>query len=528
MTIKTPIRTVFDQSGNATGLAEYQAGEAVGPDHGGTGLTSLGTAGQYLKVNAGATALEWASLDFASQTYVDNAISNLVDTAPDALNTLNELASALNDDADFATTVNSSIATKLAISYFGTYFDNNLATKDTDDLSEGSINQYYTDARVATYLTNNSYATQSYVQSQIETKDNSDEITEGSTNLYFTQARARNSISVSGSLSYNASTGVISYTAPANTDEITEGSTNLYYTDARVGNYLTTNSYATESYVQSQIETKDNTDEITEGSTNLYYTDTRVRSVLTADNIANTTYVDQAETDARAYTDTRETAITAAYQSYADQAETDAVTTANAYTDGRETAITSAYTTAIATAVAAKDNTDEITEGSTNLYYTQTRVYNDFDTRLASKTTSDLTEGSNLYYTETRVNSAFDTRLASKSTDNVSEGSTNLYYTDTRVGNYLTTNSYATQSYVDTEINNLIGGAPGALDTLNELAAALNDDENFYSSITPTARAAISAGGDLNYNSSTGVVSYSLPANVATSDDAIALSIALG
>ena len=42
----------------------------------------------------------------------------------------------------------------------------------------------------------------------------------------------------------------------------------------------------------------------------------------------------------------------------------------------------------------------------------------------------------------------------------------------------------ATQSYVDTSITNLIGGAPGALDTLNELAAAINDDASFASSVT--------------------------------------------
>jgi acetylglutamate kinase len=42
----------------------------------------------------------------------------------------------------------------------------------------------------------------------------------------------------------------------------------------------------------------------------------------------------------------------------------------------------------------------------------------------------------------------------------------------------------ATESYVDTAISNLVGGAPGALDTLNELAAAINDDASFASSVT--------------------------------------------
>ena len=40
------------------------------------------------------------------------------------------------------------------------------------------------------------------------------------------------------------------------------------------------------------------------------------------------------------------------------------------------------------------------------------------------------------------------------------------------------------KAYVDTEITNLIGGAPGALDTLNELAAAINDDANAYTTLT--------------------------------------------
>lgn len=46
--------------------------------------------------------------------------------------------------------------------------------------------------------------------------------------------------------------------------------------------------------------------------------------------------------------------------------------------------------------------------------------------------------------------------------------------------------SYATENYVTNQINNLVDGAPGLLDTLNELAAALNDDANFASNIATT------------------------------------------
>ena len=61
MADKVPIRTVFDGSGNATGLAEYQSGESVGYIHGGTGLTTIGTSGQILRVNGSANGLEYTS-----------------------------------------------------------------------------------------------------------------------------------------------------------------------------------------------------------------------------------------------------------------------------------------------------------------------------------------------------------------------------------------------------------------------------------------------------------------------------------
>jgi len=53
-----------------------------------------------------------------SKTEVDNAINALIDAAPGALDTLNELAAALGDDPNFATTVTNSIATKLDISAY--------------------------------------------------------------------------------------------------------------------------------------------------------------------------------------------------------------------------------------------------------------------------------------------------------------------------------------------------------------------------------------------------------------------------
>lgn len=60
--------------------------------------------------------------------------------------------------------------------------------------------------------------------------------------------------------------------------------------------------------------------------------------------------------------------------------------------------------TGAVTAASGDYNTDQITEGSTNLYYTASR----FNTAFAAKTTTDLTEGTNLYYTEARVSANTD------------------------------------------------------------------------------------------------------------------------
>jgi len=64
-------------------------------------------------------AAKLATMDTATETaintantYTDTAITNLVNGAPDALNTLAELAAAINDDASFASTITTALAGK--------------------------------------------------------------------------------------------------------------------------------------------------------------------------------------------------------------------------------------------------------------------------------------------------------------------------------------------------------------------------------------------------------------------------------
>lgn len=191
-----------------------------------------------------------------------------------------------------------------------------------------------------------------------------------------------------------------------------------------------------------------------------------------------------------------------------------------------------------------KPDTDQIPEGTSNLYFTSERVddrvaslfvdgtginkvyddagnlltisidFTEFDsddivegavnTFLASRTTTDIPEGTNLYYTNERVDdrvaaliqdgvgitknyddagnlldiainfAEFDTDdivegsvntfLASRTTDDISEGTTNLYYTDTRVRNAVS----ATGSINYDSATGVFSFTQGDSDTINE------------------------------------------------------------
>lgn len=89
---------------------------------------------------------------YATKTYVDTSIANLVDTAPETLDTLNELAAALGNDPNFATTVTNMIAGKedaITAGKTSQYWrgDKTWVTLNTSVVPE-SGNLYFTGARV--------------------------------------------------------------------------------------------------------------------------------------------------------------------------------------------------------------------------------------------------------------------------------------------------------------------------------------------------------------------------------------------
>jgi hypothetical protein len=71
-----------------------------------------------------------------TESFVNTAVSDLVDSSPAALNTLNELAAALGDDANFSTTVTNSIATKLPLA--GGTLTGDLSLGDNDKIKLGA------------------------------------------------------------------------------------------------------------------------------------------------------------------------------------------------------------------------------------------------------------------------------------------------------------------------------------------------------------------------------------------------------
>ena len=101
--------TTQSTSDNSTKVATTAFVKAQGY---GTSNLALGTTSTTAL--AGNTSIPSIS-GLASTSYVDTAVANVVDSSPAALNTLNELAAALGDDANYATTTATAIGTKLPL-----------------------------------------------------------------------------------------------------------------------------------------------------------------------------------------------------------------------------------------------------------------------------------------------------------------------------------------------------------------------------------------------------------------------------
>ncbi len=218
ITVDTKGRATVGAQATTSDIAEgtnlyYTDARARAAHSGGTGIS----------YNSGTGAIAVDTSTIATQTYVNTKVADLVGSTPATLDTLQELATAIGNDPNYATTLTTLVGTKLNTADFSSTADTWLGTKSTTNVAEG-------------------------------------------TNLYFTTARARSAISAGGNLSYNSTTGVVSYTTPT-TDSVAEGTTNLYFTTTRA-NTAFDNRLALKS-----------TSDLSEG-TNKYFTDARARAAI--------------------------------------------------------------------------------------------------------------------------------------------------------------------------------------------------------------------------------------------------------
>lgn len=314
---------------------------------------------------------------------------------------------------------------------------------DTDDVVEGTVN---------TYLSGKT----------------TDVLAEGSSNLYFSNARVRAAVTASDGVTFNSATGDFTLTDTAVTAGSYGSASLVPVITVNAKGQITAASTVSVAGVTSfdynvatgvlDIDTADggnfaatvtlapfSTTDLTEG-TNLYYTDVRAdaRAQLKIDALIDTApgTLDTLNELAAALGDDPNFATTVTSSIATKLATADFTSTADSWIATKTTAdLTEGsnlyYTQARFDSALTAKNTDDVSEGTTNLYYTVARDTAQFNTDLATKTTADVTEGSNLYYTAARDTAQFDTDLATKSTTDLTEGS-NLYYTDTRAQTAIT------------------------------------------------------------------------------------------
>jgi len=280
-----------------------------------------------------------------------------------------------------------------------------------------------------------------------------DDIAEGSSAQYYTDARARGAVSLTddggdGSMAYDSSTGVFTYTGPSATEVRAHFSGGEMIDIAGGEVAINADEFSASSDVRfdAKLAAAD-TGDLAEGS-NLYYTDARVRAAVSADDDlisfdSSTGVFSTVAANVSASWDVKMAAAdTGDLSEGSNLYYTDARVRAAVSADGDLISFdssTGAFSTVAANVSASWDvkmaaaDSDDLSEGASNLYYTDARaraavsadgdlisydsstgafstvaanVSASWDVKMAAADTGDLSEGSNLYYTDARVHAA--------------------------------------------------------------------------------------------------------------------------
>ena len=337
---------------------------------------------------------------------------------------------ALTGNASSASLVNITETATSNLTYYPVFVSSNTGnTEIRTDSQQLQYNPYENRLTVTNFRSTTDFEVQgnlnvtgalTFMQSQVGSIANhdTDALSEGTTNLYFTNERVDDRVAalVDGgtgiSATYDDANNLLSLAVDfgeINTDNLTEGSSNRFFTQARTrnaftyGNGIQHDGSGTISVTESDI----NTDNLTEGSTNIFFTNARARGAFSAGGDLGY----NASTGEFTFTERTDAEV-------------------NGLADAR-------IALNVGTNLdLSNQDTGDLTEG-TNLYYTNARadarialqVGANLD--LSSKSTSDLSEGTNLYYTQARADARVDAGFAAKDTGDLAEG-TNLYYTDAR------------------------------------------------------------------------------------------------
>ena len=249
----------------------------------------------------------------------------------------------------------------------------------------------------------------------------------------------------------NNSTGAIT-NINLNTDGITEGS-NLYYTDARVNTFAGGGSLATvttsgDVTVGGNLIVNGSTTTI--NSTTLDVDDLNITVAkgaadaaaangagLTIDG-ANATFTYVSASDRFAMNKSLATDLVGNVTGTVSDISNHLLDEDNFATDSATKAPSQQSVKAYVTSqLSTQDNTDELTEGSTNLFFTNERVDDRVNALIVggsniTATYDDAAGTLTIAGAAGYTTSSFNTDLAAKTTDNITEGSSNLYHTNSR------------------------------------------------------------------------------------------------